>query len=175
MSCLSVCLNSLIEQCSVPLGVIGRPASSATRALPCIQACSCCAAQRMHPPIRPPNRCRRPPAHAPAHPPSPICSILAPGNPTVCRVLPYVGQYVTCYAETGSMCQQPVQASFGRLGRRRLCGNSSKFERGGQQAAALCGSGNRKLPEVESLMQQQEAAASRGEHACMRLDATCGP
>ncbi|PRW61077.1 leucine-rich repeat receptor kinase EMS1 [Chlorella sorokiniana] len=35
--------------------------------------------------------------------------VLAPGNPTVCRVLPYVGQYVTCYAEGGSLCEEPVQ------------------------------------------------------------------
>lgn len=39
------------------------------------------------------------------------CSVLAPGNPTVCRVLPYVGQYVTCYSEGGPTCQEPVQAS----------------------------------------------------------------
>ncbi|KAI3432258.1 hypothetical protein D9Q98_003819 [Chlorella vulgaris] len=35
--------------------------------------------------------------------------VLAPGNPTVCRPLPYVGQFVTCYGEDGTTCQEPVQ------------------------------------------------------------------
>lgn len=41
------------------------------------------------------------------------CSVLALGNPTVCRALPYVGQYMTCLggsALDGSvLCQEPVQ------------------------------------------------------------------
>lgn len=35
--------------------------------------------------------------------------MLAPGNPTVCRTLPYVGQYVTCLGREGGECEQPVQ------------------------------------------------------------------
>lgn len=35
--------------------------------------------------------------------------VLAPGNPTVCRPLPYVGQFVTCYGEDSATCQEPVQ------------------------------------------------------------------
>lgn len=50
------------------------------------------------------------PAPRPPRPPTPSpCSALAPGNPTVCRELPYVGQYLTCFGSDGWSCDQPVQ------------------------------------------------------------------
>jgi hypothetical protein len=41
--------------------------------------------------------------------PRSLHSVLAPGNPTVCRPLPYIGQYVTCLSHTGTGCDEPVQ------------------------------------------------------------------
>lgn len=69
--------------------------------------------------------------------------VLAPGNPSVCRTLPYTGQYVTCFADQGHACQEPVQvrSCWGGAGQgllRRSCGQRGlPHERGGERPSGM--------------------------------------